>query len=85
LGYNTYIHGRASRKSLCSALKQAKMSFLFPFFYKIGEQEGGTGPTWGVDNNGGGEKVGKGCKMENVVQILCTCAFDLHFLYDQGC
>jgi hypothetical protein len=30
--------------SLCSYLKLAKMSFIFPFFCKIGEQEGGIGP-----------------------------------------
>jgi hypothetical protein len=30
--------------SLCSYLKQAKMSFFFPFFCKIGEQEGRMGP-----------------------------------------
>jgi hypothetical protein len=27
-------------------LKKTKMSFFF-FLYKIGEQEGGTGPIWG--------------------------------------
>jgi hypothetical protein len=32
--------------SLCSYLKPAKMSF-FSFFYKIGEQENGTGSAWG--------------------------------------
>jgi hypothetical protein len=29
--------------SLCSYLKQAKMSFFSFFFYKIREEEGGTG------------------------------------------
>jgi hypothetical protein len=33
--------------SLCSYLKQAIMSFIFPLFCKIGEQEGGTDPAWG--------------------------------------
>jgi hypothetical protein len=35
--------------SLCSYLKQAKMSFFSSFFflYKIGEQEIRTGPAWG--------------------------------------
>jgi hypothetical protein len=47
--------------------------FLF-FFYKIGEQEGKTGPAWG---EGGWyqweeEDVGKGCKRVNMVQILCA-------------
>jgi hypothetical protein len=43
-------------------LKQAKISFfLFSFFfYKIGEEEGGTGPAWGlvpVGNGGGWDRV----------------------------
>jgi hypothetical protein len=35
--------------SLCSYLKQPKMSvfFLLLFLYKIKEQEDGNGPTWG--------------------------------------
>jgi hypothetical protein len=33
--------------SVCSYLKQAKMSFLFPFFCKIRKQEGGIGPAEG--------------------------------------
>jgi hypothetical protein len=37
--------------SLCSYLEQAKMSFLFPFFYKIKEQKVGTGPAW-VEGSG---------------------------------
>jgi hypothetical protein len=32
--------------SLCSYLKQAKISFLFSIFCKIGEQEGEKGPDW---------------------------------------
>jgi hypothetical protein len=32
--------------SLCSYLKQPKMSFFFSFLYKIGGQEGITGPIW---------------------------------------
>jgi hypothetical protein len=43
--------------SLCSYLKQTKMSFFF--FYKIGKQVGKTGTAW----NGRGEKVGKECGM----------------------
>jgi hypothetical protein len=53
--------------SLCSYLKQARMSFFF--FYKIGEQEGKTGPAGGgrlvpVSAGGGGERVQEGewCK-----------------------
>jgi hypothetical protein len=46
--------------SLCSYLKQAKMSFLFPFLYKLGEQEGKTSPAWGeVDTSGRGMRWGK--------------------------
>jgi hypothetical protein len=48
--------------SLCSYLKQAKMSFLFSLFYKIREQEGETGSAWGrtviaVGGGGSGERV----------------------------
>jgi hypothetical protein len=47
-GYKTYIHGNTQENSLCSYLyiKEAKTSCFSFFFYKIGEQEGGTGP-WG--------------------------------------
>jgi hypothetical protein len=34
---------------LCSYLKQTKLSFLFPFFCKIGELEDSTGPAWEGD------------------------------------
>jgi hypothetical protein len=48
-------------KSLRSYLKQAKMSFLFPFFWKVSQQEGKTGPAWrgliAVRWGGGGESV----------------------------
>jgi hypothetical protein len=43
--------------SLCSYLKQAKMSF---FFYKIGEQESRTSPVLGVIPVCVGEDVGRG-------------------------
>jgi hypothetical protein len=57
--------------SLCSYLKQAKMSFI-SFFCIIGEQEGGTGSSWGVGANtsGRGEEVGKGCERVNMVLLL---------------
>jgi hypothetical protein len=48
------------RKSLCSYLKQAKMSFPFSDFWDTREQEGCTGPVW------------KGCVRVNMVQIFCT-------------
>jgi hypothetical protein len=47
--------------SLSSYLKQAKMSFLFPFFCEIREQEGGTGSALGAGldtiGGGGGERL----------------------------
>jgi hypothetical protein len=62
--------------SLCSYLKQAKMSFLFSFFCKIREQEGGTGSACRVDISGrGGEgRWGKGIFFYrvNMVQKLYT-------------
>jgi hypothetical protein len=48
--------------SMYSYLKQTKM--LFFFFYKI--REGGVIPVLGE------EGVGKGCRKESMVQILCT-------------
>jgi hypothetical protein len=75
LGDSTYIHGNM-RKLLCSYLTQAKNVTCFPFFfYKIGEQEGGTGPggQGGVLVPVGREEVvEKGCRRVNMVQILCT-------------
>jgi hypothetical protein len=41
--------------SLCSYLKQTKF-----FFYKIREQESGTGPVWGLLPVGVGRMCGKG-------------------------
>jgi hypothetical protein len=70
LGYNTYIHGNVTRK-LCSYLKQIEMS-SFPLFYKIGEQEGRTGPVRGIGTSGSGKEVGKECQRVNIVQIVCT-------------
>jgi hypothetical protein len=49
--------------SLYSYLKQTKN--VFCFFYKMGEQEGRTGPVWG-------QVVGKGYGRVNMVQIWCT-------------
>jgi hypothetical protein len=45
--------------ALCSYLKQAKMSFYFSFFCKIGEEEGGTGTSWVVGKRGMGRRSGK--------------------------
>jgi hypothetical protein len=61
------------RNSLCSYLKQAKMSFLFPFFCKTGEQEGCKSPA--VVGGAGGcwyQWEGERCRRVNMVQILCT-------------
>jgi hypothetical protein len=57
-----------SQESQCiSYLKQA----IFFFFYKNGEQEGKTGPVWGLVSVAGKE-VGKGCRRVNMVRIPCT-------------
>jgi hypothetical protein len=39
---------------------------LIFFFYKLGEQEGGTGFAWGRG------LIGKRCGRVNIVQTLCT-------------
>jgi hypothetical protein len=46
------------------------MSFFF--FYKIREQESGTGPVYRVGTSGKGKDVEKGCRRVNIVQILFT-------------
>jgi hypothetical protein len=35
-------------------------------FFKNGEQEGKTGPVWGVGNSGKGGDIGKGCRRVKV-------------------
>jgi hypothetical protein len=45
----------------CVAILNKKKMSLF-FFYKIREQEGGTGPVWGIGTSGREEEVGKGCE-----------------------
>jgi hypothetical protein len=57
--------------NLYTYLKQTKISFV-SFFYKIREQEGGTGPSWGGWYRWRGKEVGKECARMNIVQILCT-------------
>jgi hypothetical protein len=47
---------RSEGYSLCSCLKQAKMSFLFSLFCKIREQEGRTGLAWGLTPVGAGRR-----------------------------
>jgi hypothetical protein len=68
----TYNMEMSQGNSLCSYLKQTKMSF-FSFFYKIGEQEGWTGPSWGGwyqwERGGGGERVWEGEDSANTVYI----------------
>jgi hypothetical protein len=47
LGYNTCIHGNATKKP-CVVILKAKISFFFFFvLYKIREKEGRTDPAWG--------------------------------------
>jgi hypothetical protein len=54
--------------SLCSYLKQTKMSFFF--FYRMAEQVlPGDG---GVGTSGRGEEKQKECRRVNIVQVLCT-------------
>jgi hypothetical protein len=55
--------------SLCSYLKQTKMTFFF--CYKTGEQEDRTGPVWGLVPVGG-RMWAKGVE-GNMVQTLCIC------------
>jgi hypothetical protein len=59
--------------SLCSFPKQTKCHF---FIYKIGEQEGSTGPSGrrgrGIGSSEKGEDMGKECKRLNIVQIRYT-------------
>jgi hypothetical protein len=42
------------------------------FFYKNREREGKTSPVWGAGTSGREEDIRKGCRRENVVEILCT-------------
>jgi hypothetical protein len=63
-------HANKLIQSLCSYFKQTGMSFSF--YYKLKEQEGGTGPVLGVLYQWEGEEVGKGYSRVNMVQILCT-------------
>jgi hypothetical protein len=58
-------------KSLCSYLKQTRMSFFF-VVYKFREQEGRTGPSCRSWYHERREEVRKGCGRVNVVQILYT-------------
>jgi hypothetical protein len=51
----------SQEKSLCSDLKQTKMSFFF--FFKMGEEGDGTGLVWGGGHgtSGMGEEMAKRC------------------------
>jgi hypothetical protein len=56
--------------SLCSYLKQAKVSIFSFSFYKISEQEGRTGPAEGGGRSSTSERgkvVGKVCRRVNMV------------------
>jgi hypothetical protein len=51
LGYSTYIHGNVAMKLPVELSQTNKNVFLFS---KNGEQEGKTGPVWGVGSSGRG-------------------------------
>jgi hypothetical protein len=53
--------------TLHSYLKQKKMSLKKN---KNGEQEGKTGPVWGIGTSGRGKDIRKGCRRVNMVEIL---------------
>jgi hypothetical protein len=55
----------SQRNSLCSYLKQTKLTFFK-------KQNQGTGPIWRIGTSRRGEGVGKRCRRVNIVQILCT-------------
>jgi hypothetical protein len=57
--------------SLCSYLKEAKLSFLF--FYKIREQENTTDPAWGFGTVGGRMMCRKELEGEYGANTVCTC------------
>jgi hypothetical protein len=42
--------------------------------FKNGEQEGKTGPVWGVGTSGRGKDIKKGYRRVILVEILCTYA-----------
>jgi hypothetical protein len=57
--------------SLCSYLKQAKMSFFS--FQKIREQEGGSGPAFGIGTSGRGRRWVKCVENEYGANTVYTC------------
>jgi hypothetical protein len=59
-GYNTYKHENVTMK-LPVELSKTKMSF-----FKNGEQEGKTGPIWGLVPVGVGENIRKRCRRVNM-------------------
>jgi hypothetical protein len=58
--------------SLYSYFKQAKKISFFFFFYKIGEQESGTGRIWGFGTSDSGEEMRKLYRTVNMVERLCA-------------
>jgi hypothetical protein len=85
---NKYIHGTITKKHpMWLPLSQTRKNvifFLFSFFfYKIGDQEGGTGPAEGGEVSiGRGEMAGKGDKKMNTTQKIythvCKCKNDTY-------
>jgi hypothetical protein len=64
-----YIYMEMSQGNQYIAILNKNVIF---FFYIKGEQEGRTGPVWGVGTSGRREDVGRGCRRVNMVEILCT-------------
>jgi hypothetical protein len=62
----------SQRNSLCSYLKQTKISFFC--FTKLENRRIGLA-RGEADTNGNREEVGKECGRVNIVQILCTCVY----------
>jgi hypothetical protein len=60
--------------SLCLPVSQKSKTVIFFSFYKIGEQEGGTGPMGKgrVDTSGREKMAGKGGRRVNMMQKMCT-------------
>jgi hypothetical protein len=65
LSYNTYIHGKATRKLSVTILNKQKYLFC-----KNREQKGNKGTVWEMVG-GEGKEIRKGWRL-NVMEILCT-------------
>jgi hypothetical protein len=65
---------KCHKETPCVAILSKQKCHFFLLFssYRIREEEGRTGPAWGVGTGRRGEKVRRGCRRVNMVQILCT-------------